>query len=1178
MLLKRHLLFIALLFITDFGYYHLSAQSTIPFEDFVGTNIRREDPLNRLDAVGFVREYHLWEIDEYKSSGEFAIMYDTIIDMGDTIINEFCQQISEPKIYPNNEYYWSPISAPGQVEADMKTFYEQVRANNRGLCATMQGTLKILLDENDPNYSCNFEFGAPPVFNENYMVNSIPIEVAGQTICTNNLVFDTLPSTIIPESYKWHADYLTQFANYFGATTPFAPASSKSQGEGALGTAAFTENFYIENFNEQDKFWCRPDNAAQFTAEEYAAMSSADFDGNQGEFTGKKGDADDAPEYNLGVGGTNGGSAKFVMGGLLDIEATSFSDPITYLTDMKTWLDTERTGSADDKFFFDVLNFHHYRFSNFLKRNSHGLAPEEKDNLSGSPKDLFEKLDELKTVVIEGDLGIDMTNREIWLSEYGYDTNPFSDVAAIPDITIQLENPIGTISPITEISLREEVVKPIPCSEFDGTFLLYKSIWGSIGTKDRIQILDAIEEAQGRWLVRSFIETKRANWDRMMQFCIRDEVTITTAKIKPGCGGAREMAPDGYRFRSSGLVKDRANGYEPKKSYYYVSTMKSVLEGTTGIQELVHEDNGLRVLEFTGGAVPVFAVWNASATLDATLTKNLNELMISGVSEASTYISLEAPFTKGERSVLSDHLSDSDQISVTDKPFFIIAEDFVAPEEIYDTCAELVKQGCNHVRLSVDNVPGEFDRYIVHYASVEDVEDLNNPDVSELTLYADDISGRFKEIVVTDFQEPRFSSGCENSVIYIRGVKEIKDDVTGKVISEFMSDWCPIEVGQKNCSCSIDIDPITEVTITPPGPSNANRDKGKELFVVDYNLCNLPKIDREKEWVDFGPGIGTESEALITLNTSSIIDGLFLFDGSSNNILEIFFDTGTGFSTVPDISYDTRAVDEWVSFANIETLIDSEGEPLSVQRIKVIRNDNPNTLKQAIISKMFFLCHEGEGLSDLKSEQKEVVKNIKIEKVTGGAFRLAWENPYLNLPEREQPREMTYIIDYALEVDREGNFIKPKRILLEKYEGEKEFKIEIFDREYSEKITKDLVDIRVSPTACNCIDKHPDDGGIPDERSDENPVFQEIADLDFENLYVRPNPMHDRAWLETEKPGYSNIAVFRLDGTKAFDIPINPENTSHRISLKGLPDGLYLLQIQGESKRWLSTKVFKGNY
>ncbi len=57
------------------------------FKDFLGTNTRREDPTNRLDAVGFVREYHLWSLDErgiddcgnlelYSSSFPFTPKYD----------------------------------------------------------------------------------------------------------------------------------------------------------------------------------------------------------------------------------------------------------------------------------------------------------------------------------------------------------------------------------------------------------------------------------------------------------------------------------------------------------------------------------------------------------------------------------------------------------------------------------------------------------------------------------------------------------------------------------------------------------------------------------------------------------------------------------------------------------------------------------------------------------------------------------------------------------------------------------------------------------------------------------------------------------------------------------------------------------------------------------------------
>jgi hypothetical protein len=42
----------------------LSGQRRFPFQDFVGVNVNREDPIKYLNACGFAREFHDWVTDE----------------------------------------------------------------------------------------------------------------------------------------------------------------------------------------------------------------------------------------------------------------------------------------------------------------------------------------------------------------------------------------------------------------------------------------------------------------------------------------------------------------------------------------------------------------------------------------------------------------------------------------------------------------------------------------------------------------------------------------------------------------------------------------------------------------------------------------------------------------------------------------------------------------------------------------------------------------------------------------------------------------------------------------------------------------------------------------------------------------------------------------------------------
>jgi hypothetical protein len=77
------------------------------------------------------------------------------------------------------------------------------------------------------------------------------------------------------------------------------------------------------------------------------------------------------------------------------------------------------------------------------------------------------------------------------------------------------------------------------------------------------------QEVQARFLVRAYLEIAAAKWDRAIQFGLRDRQTS-----------------DGVLFDASGIVKDRANDFAPKKAYYYIYTMKEALKGTKFTEEI----------------------------------------------------------------------------------------------------------------------------------------------------------------------------------------------------------------------------------------------------------------------------------------------------------------------------------------------------------------------------------------------------------------------------------------------------------------------------------------------------------------------------------------------------------------------------------------------------------------
>src|SRR5690606_14873712 len=132
-----------------------------------------------------------------------------------------------------------------------------------------------------------------------------------------------------PASYEAHADFMFQYAARYGSNKvpaerlKVAPHQERKSGLGLLE--------YYENWNEPDGWWGgRRD---YFTPYEYAAMSSADYDGHESSMGDDKGIRNADP------------GAKLVMSGI------AIPNP-DYLRAMKFWFEHNR---SDRKFVSDVI-------------------------------------------------------------------------------------------------------------------------------------------------------------------------------------------------------------------------------------------------------------------------------------------------------------------------------------------------------------------------------------------------------------------------------------------------------------------------------------------------------------------------------------------------------------------------------------------------------------------------------------------------------------------------------------------------------------------------------------------------------------------------------------------------------------------------------------------------------
>ena len=234
-----------------------------------------------------------------------------------------------------------------------------------------------------------------------------------------------------PASYARRAAYLFQYAARYGSHSvpdsalTLALGQPRSSGQGVLR--------YLEDWNEPDKTWRGRE--GYYTPYELAAQLSADYDGDQGRLGKTSGVKNADPKMRL------------VMGGLTGLS-------LDRLRAMKFWADAHRGGS----FPADVLNLHHYSSPS----GDQGFQPGEQ-GISPEADQLKEKV-----MAIAAWRDQNLPGKELWITEFGYDTNPHSPLHAAA---------VGTLS---------------------------------------------AEQVQGAWLVRSDLALVAAGVDRAAMFMLRD--------------------------------------------------------------------------------------------------------------------------------------------------------------------------------------------------------------------------------------------------------------------------------------------------------------------------------------------------------------------------------------------------------------------------------------------------------------------------------------------------------------------------------------------------------------------------------------------------------------------------------------------------------------------------------
>ncbi len=298
-------------------------------EDFIGMNSFNNVPDSINKVVKQIREYHDWGWDEGNTDNSYPG-------------------------FPNNQYAWNPSWVVGW---NFDAFYGNCKKEGITVCPAL-------------------ELDAPYMLGFNSIANNNNKPIRGNKDPEN------------PLSYPEHADWMYQYAARYGAT-PVNAANLKLRSDNTAESGLGYLN-YIENWNEPDKTWIS--DTAYFTPFQFAAMSSADYDGHLSAMGKTFGVKNADPTMN------------FVMGGLVNADTA-------YLKIMLFWANTVRNGI----FPADVLNFHHYSNDGGGQGGTQTMAySPEQDSLK----------QKVAAVVAYRDKNL--PGKPVWFSEFGYDTNPNS--------------------------------------------------------------------------------------------------------------------------------------------------------------------------------------------------------------------------------------------------------------------------------------------------------------------------------------------------------------------------------------------------------------------------------------------------------------------------------------------------------------------------------------------------------------------------------------------------------------------------------------------------------------------------------------------------------------------------------------------------------------------------------
>ena len=819
----------------------LTAQDPPPKFEFIGINVFQETATD-VPPVHSIREYHWWESEQ-----------------GDL-------EDGNPP-YPDNIYKFSP-SYRGN---DFDDYYNTLIGNGHTtILPSFTRTVPYLYDDSNPNTE-DCAMGLP-------IYPPMPGDPNGER----------------PESYFAHADYMFHYAARYGNTTlDDAILNARVAADQQVSALGFVN--FMEDRNEPDlENFCEGTGTYTFSPAQYAAFSSANYDGHGGNMIYSEVINDIEIKYSVGIKNADP-AMQMVLGGLSDFD-------YTYLGELKIEWEEIRQG-MNPVYPTDVFNFHHYSDKNNAGFNfaGHGFSPEE-DIVEG--RNLRQQMEDMVNHV-QTEFG---SQYACWLTEFGYDTNPFSYQAAIPDYTFDppIDTPDGSVSNF-RASLLNKIVPN----------------WSALSEANRSLLMGIMYETQGQWMVRSLLEGSASGFEKMFIYQDRD------VQATPQCfEGECERSSTGQTFEFSGIYESEEEGLTPKTSYYYVSTMSQVLAGLNFSEDLSpcrteEETNPAFIInsevdcpkmyKYIDGdgsddieGVTTYAFWSPTSTNKVAYNYEIIDLP---EDITATIVTMVDGDEDGSFEIVEVSSDGKLVVQVTERPKFLILDEIETCQTPELAITSINPQDCQTVQLTWNTPPSpgcDYDHFELYYGRDVDIPNPAAPLLSQLTLFDDDIPISFDEGIFTKLDPNTCYWFYIRSVSISGEASELSGAAAATLPAE---DLCWIDILNEP-GITIDVDNPNQVA---DGFFQYGIGQGDCIGCDYFNAENYDPIG----WNYFASGNGdTGGSFIINFPNPYDIHAIHFFDDESAGFMEVSFLIGGVWSDPASI--ETVDFEEWGQLSNFE--------------------------------------------------------------------------------------------------------------------------------------------------------------------------------------------------------------------------------------------------------------------